>query len=149
MLSACGGGAPGTDGQGAAGDLSGSLSATSQAGPQTVPDNAGEGTEEPGAPPESTDFAPVDVDLRDGTFAKGTPKTIHVPSGFIVVITARADDYGTYRLSVLAPSAAQTFKIKPGDQTKVTLDSMREGQSAKLIVDKQTVKIAADADPGP
>jgi hypothetical protein len=99
--------------------------------------------------PGATDFAPVDIELRDGGFAKRTPRTIHVPSGFIVVVHATADDSGPYVLRVLSPSVAQSFKIKPGGEQRVTLDSMRQGQIAKLMVAGKTVKVAADADPGP
>jgi len=134
-------------------DLSGSL-ATDQTGAQPgtqQPEQSQGGAAQPQQSPsqETTDFAPVDVELAGGSFAKGTPKTIHIPSGFIIVVSARADDSATYKLSVTSPSAAQTFTIKPKGEQKITLDALREGESAKLIVGDRTVKIAADAEPGP
>lgn len=145
-LSGCGGDQPEPSQVGETRDLSGALSPTERAA-ETPPVRPGD--DEPAPAPESTDFAPVDIDLSDGTFAKGTPRTIHVPSDFIVIVSARADSNGPYRLSVLSPSVAQTFKVPAGGEKKITLDSMREGQSAKLIVGKSTIKVAADAEPGP
>ncbi len=145
-LSGCGSNAAEPSQAGGAGDLSGALSPTERAA-ETPPVRPGD--DEPTPAPESTDFAPVDIDLTDGSFAKGTPKTIHVPSDFIVIVTARADSNGPYRLSVLSPSVAQTFKVPAGGGKKITLDSMREGQSAKLMIGKSTVRVAADAEPGP
>lgn len=151
LMAGCGGSSTGekSTGDAAPEDLSGALEATQRTGtPQVQSENATPAGDD-GAAPESTDFAPVDVDLKGGSFASNTPTTIHVPSDFILIVTARARDSRTYSLSVISPSVAQTFKIGPRGEKKITLDSLREGQKAKLIVGKKTVKIAADAEPGP
>lgn len=144
-MAGCGGSGKEAVNEPAPGDLSGSLPETQQA-PKTPEVRS---STEPGQAPESTDFAPVDIELKNGRFAPGTPKEIHVPSDFIVIVSAEADDHGRYRLGVVSPSVAQTFFVAPGEQKKITLDSLREGQQAKLMLGKQTVQISADAEPGP
>lgn len=146
VVAGCGGDQTGQASGGDARDLSGALSPTERAG---EPPQVKSGDQEPTPAPESTDFAPVDIELRDGTFAKGTPRKIHVPSDFIVIVSARADAEGPYRLSVISPSVAQTFRVPASGEKKITLDSMRQGQSAKLIVGDSTVTVVADAEPGP
>jgi hypothetical protein len=91
----------------------------------------------------------VDLELDNGGFASSTPKTFHVPSGFLVLVTARNVSDAKIRLSISAPSLAQTWKIGPGRTQTITLASIGEGQSAKMISGGQTIKIAADAEPGP
>jgi PBP1b-binding outer membrane lipoprotein LpoB len=98
---------------------------------------------------EPANYAPVDVKLEDGTFATDTPETFHIPSGFIVVVTAMADRTGLYVLRVKSPSVMQSFKIRPGAVQRVTIDGMKPGQSAHLMVRGKSVRIAADAEPGP
>lgn len=153
LLAGCGGGEAGDQSTGGQSpdDLSGSLNATARTGtPEVKPEDeapAGEGEDEGAA--EATDFAPVDIELKNGSFAAGTPKTIHVPADFILIVSARARDAKSYSLSVISPTVAQTFKIGPRDEKKITLDAMREGQKAKLIIGDRTVFIAADAEPGP
>ncbi len=136
---------------GAPGDISGSLSPTDRA-PEAPEVRSADKPENGSAAAESTDFAPVDIELKDGRFAPATPRTIHVPSGFIVIVSARADDHGRYRLGVQSPSVAQTFFIPAGGQHKITLDAMREGQVATITLGtsrSQRLRIAADAEPGP
>lgn len=137
-------------------DLSGSLGGSAQGesqaptGGETATggaEHAGQGS--PTAAPEATDFAPVDVSFDEGGFAKRTPKSIHVPSGFIIIVRATNSGGKTTRVSVSSPSTAQTFKVPAGAEQKITLDGLREGQLAKLIVGDQTLKIVADAEPGP
>ena len=98
---------------------------------------------------EGADLAPVDLELDDGGFARSTPKTFHVPSGFLVLITAKNVSDAKIRLSVSAPSLAQTFLIGPGKTETITLASIGEGESAKMISGGKTIKIDADAEPGP
>jgi hypothetical protein len=88
------------------------------------------------------------VRLVGGTFAPSTPRTIHVPAGFMVIVTASTDG-SRARMSVLSPSTAQTFSIRANDTLRITLDSLRPGASAKLAAGGRTVRIAADAEPGP
>lgn len=104
---------------------------------------------EPTAATEGTDLAPVDLELDDGGFAKSTPKVFHVPSGFLVLITAKNVSDAKIRLSISAPSLAQTFKIGPGKTETITLASIGEGERAKMISGGKTIEIAADAEPGP
>lgn len=104
---------------------------------------------EPSAATEGTDLAPVDLELDDGGFADSTPKEFHVPSDFLVLITAKNVGDERIRLSISAPSLAQTFKIAPGKTEKITLASIGEGERAKLISGGKTIYIAADAEPGP
>jgi hypothetical protein len=101
------------------------------------------------AAPEGKDLAPVDLELDDGGFAKSTPPAFHVPAGFLVLITARNVSEAKIRLSLSAPSLAQTFKIGPGKTQTITLASIGAGQSAKMISGGKTIKIVADAEPGP
>lgn len=98
---------------------------------------------------EGADLAPVDLELDDGGFAKSTPKEFHVPSGFLVLISAKNVSDKRIRLSISAPSLAQTFKIAPGKTERITLASIGEGERAKLISGGKTIYIAADAEPGP
>lgn len=98
---------------------------------------------------EGTDLAPVDLELDDGGFASSTPKEFHVPSGFLVLITAKNVSDAKIRLSISAPSLAQTFKIAPGRTETITLASIGEGERAKMISGGKTIEIAADAEPGP
>lgn len=98
---------------------------------------------------ESTDLAPVDLELDDGGFASSTPKEFHVPSDFLVLVTAKNVSAEKIRLSISAPSLAQTFKIAPGKTEKITLASIGAGERAKLISGGKTIYIAADAEPGP
>lgn len=130
-------------------DLSGAIPSTS--GGQPAARDQGNAPPQPQQPAakQATDFAPVDVVLGADGFAKGTPRTIHVPSDFIIIVSVRSRAGKLKQLSVISPSTAQTFKVRPGDEQKVTLDAMRAGETAKLVVGNQTVKIAADADPGP
>jgi hypothetical protein len=100
-------------------------------------------------PTESADLAPVDLELDDGGFAKSTPKEFHVPSDFLVVVTAKNVSNAKIRLSISAPSLAQTFKIGPGKTERITLASIGAGETAKLISGGKTIEIAADAEPGP
>jgi len=104
---------------------------------------------EPTAATEGTDLAPVDLELDDGGFASSTPKEFHVPSGFLVLITAKNVSDSRIRLSISAPSLAQTFKIAPGKTERITLASIGEGERAKMISGGKTIYIAADAEPGP
>jgi hypothetical protein len=104
---------------------------------------------EPTTAPEGKDLAPVDVELDDGGFAESTPPAFHVPSGFLVLITAKNASGEQIRLSVSAPSLAQTFKIGPGKTETITLASIGAGESAKMISGGKTIKIVADAEPGP
>lgn len=97
---------------------------------------------------EATDFAPVDVKLANGTFTKSTPSTIHVPAGFLLIVTAK-NSGEKVQLSVQSPSTAQTFKIAAGGSLRITLDSLESGESAKLMAGGRTVKVSADAEPGP
>lgn len=92
---------------------------------------------------------PVDVALKNGGFAKSTPKTIHVPSDFLVLITVTADGKGPYSLSVLSPSTAQTYKIASNGTQKITQDGLAAGKQIKLMLGGETVRVVADADPGP
>lgn len=153
LLSGCGS-QPGSEGSKPPSqrDLSGALEPTGAA-PQAAEDSPSTpqepAPERQGSAPEATDFAPVDIDLRDGAFAKGTPRSFHLPSGFIIVVRVRADEQGPYRLRVRSPSMAQSFTIAPNRQQHITLDSMRSGQTAELMLNGRTVVIAADADPGP
>jgi hypothetical protein len=100
-------------------------------------------------PGTEAQIAPVDVTLAGSGFAASTPKTIHVPSGFLIVVTVKSESTKQLSLGVLAPSMAQTFKIAPKGQQKISVDALDAGKSAKLIVGDETVKVAADADPGP
>lgn len=127
-------------------DLSGSLSGE-HSGSDTVQPAAPENRDD--SAPEATDFAPVDVRLEDGSFARNTPSTIHVPSGFMLIVTASADDHGPYKLSFISPVTAQTFKIKSNATSRLTFEALSEGQTAKLVVAGKTVKVKADAEPGP
>lgn len=99
--------------------------------------------------PEGQDLAPVDIELDDGGFAKSTPPAFHVPSGFLVLITAKNVSEKKIRLSVSAPSLAQTFLIGAGKTETITLASIGADQSAKMISGGKTIKIVADAEPGP
>jgi hypothetical protein len=99
--------------------------------------------------PEEADVAPVDLTLEDGGFARSTPKVFHVPSGFIVVIAARNASDAKIRLSVSSPTTAQTFKVSPGKTQSISLASIGAKDSAKLISGGRTIRIAADAEPGP
>ncbi|MGK2877475.1 MAG: hypothetical protein ACSLFF_02685 [Solirubrobacterales bacterium] len=116
--------------------------ATQQATAPSAPAEAGPATEE-------ADLAPVDLQLADGGFAADTPRTFHVPSGFLIVVSAKNTDDKTIRLSVMARSIAQTFKIPTGETQKITIASLDAGETAKLISGRATIKIAADAEPGP
>ncbi|MGH2960016.1 MAG: hypothetical protein ACRDKE_10455 [Solirubrobacterales bacterium] len=98
---------------------------------------------------EGTDLAPVDLELDDGGFASGTPTEFHVPAGFLVLVAAKNVSDAKIRLSISAPSLAQTFKISPGKTETITLASIGEGERAKLISGGKTIEIAADAEPGP
>lgn len=104
---------------------------------------------EPTAATEGTDLAPVDLELDDGGFASSTPKEFHVPSDFLVLITAKNVSDARIRLSISAPSLAQTFKIAPGKTETITLASIGEGERAKMISGGKSIYIAADAEPGP
>jgi hypothetical protein len=117
----------------------------------TAPASSSAATGDAGATPapEGKDLAPVDVELDNGGFASSTPKTFHVPSGFLVLVTARNVSDAKIRLSISAPSLAQTWKLGPGKTQTITLASIGEGQTAKMISGGQTIKIAADAEPGP
>jgi hypothetical protein len=106
-------------------------------------------TGEPTQATEGTDLAPVDLELDDGGFASSTPKEFHVPSDFLVLITAKNVSDARIRLSISAPSLAQTFKIAPGKTERITLASIGEGERAKMISGGKTIEIAADAEPGP
>lgn len=116
--------------------------ATASAAPEPTPSD-------PTAATEGTDLAPVDLELDDGGFASSTPREFHVPSGFLVLISAKNLSDSRIRLSISAPSLAQTFKIAPGKTEKITLASIGEGERAKLISGGKTIYIAADAEPGP
>jgi hypothetical protein len=94
-------------------------------------------------------IAPVDIALKNGKFAPDTPKTFHLPSDFLIVVHVTTDADGPYSLSVLSPSMAQTFKIASNDSQNITLDSLKTGESAKLMLGRQSVTIKPDADPGP
>jgi hypothetical protein len=120
----------------------GSPAATQPAGPSSEAPEAD-------TAPEGKDLAPVDLELDDGGFAKSTPPAFHVPSGFLVLITARNVSDARIRLSVVAPSLAQTFKIGPGKTQTITIASIGADESAKMISGGKTIKIAADAEPGP
>lgn len=113
----------------------------------SVPSEAPES--EPTGAAEGTDLAPVDLELDDGGFASSTPKEFHVPSDFLVLITAKNVSDASIRLSISAPSLAQTFKIAPGKTETITLASIPEGERAKMISGGKTIEIAADAEPGP
>lgn len=131
-------------------DLSGALDQTSSTGAaEGAQESDGTAAQPDQSGVEQTDFAPVDVRLAAGGFAGSTPKTTHVPANFLIIVTVKADDAGPYKLSVISPKTAQTFKIASGKSMKITLDSLAAGQSAKLIVGDQRRKITADADPGP
>jgi hypothetical protein len=91
----------------------------------------------------------VDLELDNGGFAKNTPPAFHVPSGFLVLITAKNVSDEKIRLSVSAPSLAQTFLIGPGKTETITLASIGADETAKMISGGKTIKIAADAEPGP
>jgi glucose/arabinose dehydrogenase len=119
------------------------LSAPTTSAPTETP------TSEPTPAAEGTDLAPVDLELDDGGFASSTPKEFHVPSGFLVLITAKNVSDARIRLSISAPSLAQTFKIAPGMTERITLASIGEGERAKMISGGKTIYIAADAEPGP
>lgn len=101
------------------------------------------------APTSETDLVPVDIELEDGSFAKSTPKKIHVPSEFLVLISVTSGDGGPYSLSVLSPSSAQTFKIASNSSQNITQDGLAAGKQIKLMLGGKTVRIVADADPGP
>lgn len=124
-------------------DLAPIPSETTTSAPSEAP------TSQPTAATEGTDLAPVDLELDDGGFASSTPKEFHVPSGFLVLITAKNVSDARIRLSISAPSLAQTFKIAPGKTEKITLASIGEGERAKMISGGKTIYIAADAEPGP
>ncbi|MBJ7458824.1 MAG: hypothetical protein JHD02_06545 [Thermoleophilaceae bacterium] len=119
--------------------------------PTTAPTTAGvsaaAGSVE--AAPEETDLAPVDLQLAGGGFASDTPRSFHVPSGFLIVVSAKNTDDRTIRLSVTGPSIAQTFKIPAGETQKITIASLAAGEAAKLISGGATIEIVADAEPGP
>lgn len=122
---------------------------TAQTGATATTATAPAGKPEPSAPTSETDLVPVDVALEDGTFASSTPKTIHVPSDFLVLIDVKADDGGPYELSVLSPSSAQTLKIPSNSTQKITQDGLAPGKQIKLMLAGKTVRIVADAEPGP
>lgn len=136
IFSGCGSDDPAPSGNG--------QTAGASAAAEAAPSEAG-----PTAAPEGQDLAPVDVELNDGGFASSTPPEYHVPSGFLVLITAKNRSDAKIRLSVSAPSLAQTFKIAPGKTQTITLASIGEGESAKMISGGKTIKIVADAEPGP
>ncbi len=89
------------------------------------------------------------IDLKDGGFAKGTPESFSVKPGALITLGVHTAGGGTYRLSVLAPSTAQTFKIPPDDSQTITIAKLDLGETAKLVVGKDTRKIVADATGGP
>lgn len=152
LLAGCGSGEKqgGSAESGGSRDLSGALQQTSSTGaPATPAQPDDQSAEQPQNSGQATDFAPVEVNLAGGGFARSTPRTTHVPSDFMIIITARADGAGPYRLSVVSPRTAQTFKIPANDTMKITIDSLKAGQEAKLIVGDQTRRVAADAEPGP
>ena len=107
------------------------------------------GTASPAEPTSETNLVPVEIKLEDGRFASGTPRTVHVPSDFLILITASTDSKGPYQLSVISPSTAQTFKIPSGETQRITQDGLKPGGVIKLMLGKQTVKVVADAEPGP
>lgn len=119
--------------------------------PTAAPAPSSEGSSDPvtANASEGRDLAPVDLELDNGGFASKTPKTFHVPSGFLVLVTAKNVSDATIRLSISAPSLAQTWKVGPGRTQTVTLASIGEGESARMISGGQTIRIAADAEPGP
>jgi hypothetical protein len=129
-------------------DLSGKLQPTEEVPSATEPAPAPPSAE-PKTAPEATDFAPVDIELSDGGFARGTPRAFHLPAGFIIVVRVRADRYGPYKLRVRSPSTAQSITIRPGGTTRITLDSLKSGAVAELMLAEKTVRLAADAEPGP
>lgn len=110
---------------------------------------ASSGTASPAEQTSEANLVPVEIELKDGRFAPGTPRTVHVPSDFLVLITARTDSEGPYQLSVISPSTAQTFKIPSGETQRITQDGLAPGGVIKLMLGKQTVKVVADAEPGP
>jgi hypothetical protein len=95
------------------------------------------------------DVVPVDVRLKNGKFAPSTPSAFHVPTNFLIIVSVKSDGAGPYMLSVQGPSIAQTFKIASNDQQNISIDALSSGESAKLMLGGQTVKIKADAEPGP
>lgn len=129
------------------GDEADNVAPSSSGATTSVPSEAP--SSEPTTATEGTDLAPVDLELDDGGFASSTPKEFHVPSGFLVVITAKNVSDARIRLSISAPSLAQTFKIAPGKTERITLASIGEGERAKMISGGKTIYIAADAEPGP
>lgn len=150
LLAGCGEVAPNGGDQSAPRDLSGAISPTASAAAPTAEPGANGPAEErgrsDGAP---TDFAPVDISLKDGGFAKSTPRVFHVPAGFMIILRVVADEQGPYRLSVISPSTAQTFKVSPKQTLRLTIDSLRSDQVAKIMLSGRTVRVAADAEPGP
>lgn len=117
--------------------------------PTTGSTSAADPRESQSKPSSEADLVPVDVALKNGKFASSTPKVIHIPSDFLVLITVTADNKGPYSLSVLSPSTAQTYKIESGTTQKITQDGLAPGKQIKLMLGDKTVRVVADAEPGP
>jgi hypothetical protein len=102
-----------------------------------------------GATATEGDNVPVEIRLKNGGFAESTPRRIHVPADFLISVFVTSGKGGPFNLSVQSPSTAQTFKIASNDSLNITLDSLKAGEVAKLMIGGETVRITPDADPGP
>lgn len=88
----------------------------------------------------------VNIELRDGGFARGTSLEQNVPADALLVLRVTADDNGPYRLSVLSSKTAQTFKFAEAAEKTISLDNLGPGGEAKLILGngRETIKLVAD-----
>lgn len=122
--------------------------ATDRAGSAPEPTAAAEAP----APPDQTSEAntvPVDVTLAGGGFAASTQRTVHVPAGFPITVTARARDDGSYRVRVVPAGAGPVLVVGPRGEGSVVLRPLALNRSLRLVVGGDSIKVVADAEPGP
>jgi hypothetical protein len=107
------------------------------------PNGAGTGDEQPAR-------TGVKIGLKNGGLTQSTPRKVHVPSYIPVELDIAVADSQTYNLVVTADGRNRAVTYDKPGAYKLTIAGLRSNATATVVLGgSETVKITADANPGP
>jgi len=114
--------------------------------PNAASDGSGVGDEEPAR-------TPVSVFLKNGRATNSTPRVFHVPPGIDILLDISTLDENSDKATVEKPSGVPVSVIKLTGirETDRVIAALAAGESytVRLEPGGTTIRIAADAEPGP
>jgi len=117
--------------------------------PNNSPNSGGTTPNESGAGDEQAASSPVQIGLEGGKFTSSTPSVVHVPPFIQIALEIDAKDGRGYSLSVVSGKQTSVHIVKQAGSTTVPLEGLRPGHSLTVKLGTASIKVSADAEPGP